>query len=262
MSEDLRETPVSADGAPGESGVSPTPAEIAVRSQATPAARWVFPTLALTLVAGVAIGLIIGWSLGRGASANDPAEPATSAPASPTTNSSTADDDIIFGTVEVSGDPFPIWGTADEQEIVGTPVPEITGHDFSGNAVAITNDGRAKIILLAAHWCPYCQETMPVLLDWYTTAELPDNVDVYSIIIWTNPDGANFPPSPWLESENWSIPVIVDDVQQTVADAIGVSGVPFWALVYTDGTLYQRGGGQLSAEALDEIALTLSEGPE
>ena len=38
--------------------------------------------------------------------------------------------------------------------------------DFEGDAVAITNDGRPKIILLFAHWCPHCQNEVPVVTEW------------------------------------------------------------------------------------------------
>ncbi len=239
-----------------------TPTGIVVgRPLKTPPPRWVLPTIMLTLVAGIAIGLVIGWSFGGDASTAPGVS--TTEPATPTTGGATSSvSPGAFGTVEVTGDPLPVQGTVNEDDVIGSAVPEVTGHDFSGNEVAITNDGRAKIILMVAHWCPYCQGEVPMVHDWYAAADLPDNVDVYSVIIWTDPTKDNFPPSAWLESESWDIPVIVDDEQQTVADAMGVGAVPFWVLVNPDGTLYDRGSGQLSADSLDQIALTLSQGPQ
>jgi thiol-disulfide isomerase/thioredoxin len=256
------DTPARKDAGSGAAGV------VVGRSQPTPPPGWVFPAIAVTLAAGIVIGLVIGWNLGNRSSPDaadstiPPAASTNPAPTStnPATTSTTADTAPAFGTVEVSGDPLPEYGAIDEDKVVGSAVPEITGHDFSGNAVSISNDGRAKIILLVAHWCPYCQGEVPIVHDWYAEADLPDNVDVYSIIVWTDPSRDNFPPSAWLESEGWTIPVIVDDEQNTAATAIGVSGVPFWVLVNADGTLYTRGSGQLDAEALDQIALELSEG--
>jgi len=58
-----------------------------------------------------------------------------------------------FADVSVSGSGLPDTpeqGVADTA--IGMVMPEIRGQDFDGNPVAITNDGRAKAILLLAHW--------------------------------------------------------------------------------------------------------------
>lgn len=58
-----------------------------------------------------------------------------------------------FADVSVSGNALP--GTPEQgaaDPAVGMVMPEIQGQDFDGTPVAITNDGRAKAILLLAHW--------------------------------------------------------------------------------------------------------------
>lgn len=58
-----------------------------------------------------------------------------------------------YASVSVSGGslpPYPRDGSGDPS--VGMPMPEVTGESFDGTPVSITNDGRAKVILLLAHW--------------------------------------------------------------------------------------------------------------
>ena len=58
-----------------------------------------------------------------------------------------------FADVTVTGTLLP--STPDEGATdtgVGMAMPEISGEDFEGNPVSITNDGRPKAIILLAHW--------------------------------------------------------------------------------------------------------------
>jgi hypothetical protein len=74
---------------------------------------------------------------------------------------------LIVATVSVGGDegmqqtadvtitgtalpPFPESEGADPA--VGMAMPELQGESFDGSPVAITADGRAKVILVLAHW--------------------------------------------------------------------------------------------------------------
>ncbi len=78
----------------------------------------------------------------------------------------------------------------------------------------------------------------------------------------TSADRVNYPPAPWLQAEEWNVPLIADDAADTAAAAFGLHAVPFWVLVHTDGTLAGRGSGAVPAEALTEIAGLLAQGPE
>ncbi len=59
---------------------------------------------------------------------------------------------IAYGEVEVTGSPIPRLPEDGADPALGSPMPEVVGADFAGNAVSIENDGRPKIILFLAHW--------------------------------------------------------------------------------------------------------------
>jgi thiol-disulfide isomerase/thioredoxin len=119
----------------------------------------------------------------------------------------------------------------------------------------MTDDGRPKIVLFVAHWCPYCQAEVPVVREWVAAGEVPDGVDVYSVSTLTEFGRANYPPRPWFEREEWNVPLIVDDAQETAAKAFGLNAVPFWVFIGADGTIAGRAaGGGISGAALTSVA--------
>jgi hypothetical protein len=63
-----------------------------------------------------------------------------------------ADEASVYGDVDVSGNDLPAFVAGSPDSAVGLAAPEIEGVDFDGNSVAITNDGRPKLILNLAHW--------------------------------------------------------------------------------------------------------------
>ena len=63
-----------------------------------------------------------------------------------------ADEASVYADVNVSGPDLPTFVEGSPDGAVGLAAPEIEGVDFEGNSVAITNDGRPKLILNLAHW--------------------------------------------------------------------------------------------------------------
>lgn len=61
------------------------------------------------------------------------------------------DEGVVFGDVSIEGD-LPTYTAGSADSAVGMALPEITGTDFDGNTVAITDDGRPKLLLNLAHW--------------------------------------------------------------------------------------------------------------
>ena len=57
-----------------------------------------------------------------------------------------------YADVSVSGAALPEFSQESADLAVGLPMPEVTGQSFDGTPVSITNDGRAKVILLLTHW--------------------------------------------------------------------------------------------------------------
>jgi thiol-disulfide isomerase/thioredoxin len=129
----------------------------------------------------------------------------------------------------------------------GSPVPTVVGADFESNPVSIDNNGKAKMIIFLAHWCPNCQAEVPEVTRWLAENEVPDNVEILSVATSITRGRDNFPPSDWLEDENWPVPVLLDSATSEVGVAYGVSLFPLWAMVGPDGNLIQRvsGAGQV-----------------
>lgn len=163
-----------------------------------------------------------------------------------------------YGDPAVSGESLPTLVDPAADPAVGSPAPELTGADFDGDPVAITDDGSAKIIVFLAHWCPVCQNEVPWATDWLESTELPDGVDFYSVATGIDPRADNYPPSEWLEREGWPAPVIVDDSSNTAAGAFGLNAYPFWVAVNADGTIFGRASGSLNPQVLDALVLSLS----
>jgi len=160
-----------------------------------------------------------------------------------------------YGTPEVSGDALlPLVANSTDGS-VGATIPSITGTDFNGQTVTIDPaNGTPKVILFLAHWCPHCQQEVPLVQEFLdANGGPPDGVEFLSVATSTDPSRPNFPPGAWLDREDWGQAVIVDDEAQTVASAFGLSAFPFWVVVGPDGTVLQRVAGGINIEALPAL---------
>ncbi len=137
---------------------------------------------------------------------------------------------------------------------LGLVVPPVSADEaYTGETVTIDPaDGTKRIWLIWAHWCPYCQEELPLMADWY-----PPNADRFPgselVTITTAIDPARDNPlDPYLEAEQFPFPVLRDDDDQLSA-RFGVSAFPFWVVTNGDGTVLFRTAGLLGEEQVDEM---------
>ena len=152
----------------------------------------------------------------------------------------------------VAGDPLPKFGDGADTA-VGMTAPVLEGFGFLGNEVT-TTPGTPMLLVFLAHWCPFCQKEVPVLVNWNNSGLVPDNLDVIAVTTGTDEAQPNFPPSVWLANEKWPElwPVLVDNKDQTAANTFGLAGYPFMVLIGEDGKVLWRNSGEISAEALTE----------
>ncbi len=148
--------------------------------------------------------------------------------------------------------------TAQDTTANGLTPPVLTGTDFEGNTVSISNDGRAKAVLFLAHWCSNCQEEVPRVQGWLDGGGGVEGVDLYSVTTAVRSTSGNYPPSAWLEREGWTLPVIRDDTQSSAHRAFGGGGFPYWVFLNSDGTVALRAAGQLQTEQLVGILESLN----
>jgi thiol-disulfide isomerase/thioredoxin len=169
------------------------------------------------------------------------------------------DESIGFGDPTVAGDPLPVYAAGTQDVAIGLTAPSVTGADWNGNPVSIEPNGNPKIILFLAHWCPHCQNEVPVVQDWVDAGNLPDDVELISVVTSTDRSLTNWPPQDWLEEEGWTSPSIMDDQIGTVAANYGMAGTPFYVVLDGENTNLGRVSGEIGTEGLNAlVALTRS----
>lgn len=154
--------------------------------------------------------------------------------------------------VTVEGEGLPPHGEGTDPA-VGQPAPTLEGRSFDGSPLTVGDDGRPKVLVFLAHWCPHCQAEVPRLADWLAENGLPSDVDVYAIATATDPRRPNYPPSAWLEREGFTVPTLADDEQGTAAEAFGLSSFPFFVAVDADGQVVARASGELTMEQWEDL---------
>ena len=170
------------------------------------------------------------------------------------------DESIGYGDPTVEGDPLPVYATGTQDVAIGLTAPTVTGADWEGNPVTIEPDGTAKIILFLAHWCPHCQNEVPVVQDWVDAGGLPEGVELISVVTSTDRSRTNWPPQDWLEEEGWTSPSVMDDQIGTVAANYGMAGTPFYVVLDGENTNLGRISGEIGVEGLNALAALAQSG--
>ncbi|MEL7208024.1 MAG: TlpA disulfide reductase family protein, partial [Actinomycetota bacterium] len=131
--------------------------------------------------------------------------------------------------------------------------PTLQATDFEGNVVTIGADGRPKAIYFLAHWCPHCQDEVPVIQQLIDDGAKPDALDVYAVSTAVDAGRGNYPPQSWLDGEGFEPVVVRDD--DTAAAFAGFGGSAFPYVVYLDGDhrVVARAAGNVGAEATTEL---------
>ncbi len=144
-------------------------------------------------------------------------------------------------------DPFVLGA---EDTAVGAAAPTLTGSSFDGSPVTV-EPGRPTLVIFLAHWCPHCQREVPVLVDWFASGSVPDELDIIGVATATDRSAPNYPPSAWLEEEGFPWPVMADTADQVAAAAMGLSGYPYFVVLDANGTVVQRASGEVETAVLD-----------
>jgi cytochrome c biogenesis protein CcmG/thiol:disulfide interchange protein DsbE len=213
--------------------------------------RWLIPGLVVVAIALAAVLAIVlpGASppSGGGSSSVPP-----SASGAGVSGSATAS-----GAPVITGASLPEFTNPTADPAVGMPAPEVRGSGFDGAPVAIEHDGRPKVVLFVAHWCPHCQREVPVVQAWVDSGAVPEGVDLISVATSIDPARPNYPPDAWFQREGWTVPVVVDPMN-SVANAYGLSAFPYWVFIGPDGTVKARAVGELPVTNIDTVIRTLT----
>jgi thiol-disulfide isomerase/thioredoxin len=200
--------------------------------------------IVLVVAAGVAIAAVLATRGG------DDDDSASTAPP-PAAGSGSVPGEIA---VTVEGAALPPLEDPANDAAIGSPAPALRGTDYQGNAVDIApGSGGPMMIVFLAHWCPHCNNEIPVLLEWRDSGQMPDDLQVFGVSTAVSEERPNYPPDEWLAEKGWDWPVLADDAELTAANAYGVTGFPFFTIVDADGNVAARGSGEYPIEALQAL---------
>jgi cytochrome c biogenesis protein CcmG, thiol:disulfide interchange protein DsbE len=153
--------------------------------------------------------------------------------------------------VTVNGTPLPRFVAP--PGATGQVTPELHGKSFGGAPVNVTHDGRPKVVLFVAHWCPHCQKEVPLIADYLQSNPLPAGVDLITVATSTSPDQPNYPPSAWLQSEGWKTPVMADSKDGAAGQAFGLSAFPYFVAVDASGKVVSQKTGEITTDEFSQL---------
>jgi thiol-disulfide isomerase/thioredoxin len=143
---------------------------------------------------------------------------------------------------------------------IGKPAPGLTGQGFDGKTVTFVADGKPRIMIFLAHWCPHCQATVPRLVKLAVQGKLAA-VEIDTVTTNTSKDLPNYPPSKWLKREKWPFkPVLADDAHAHALLAFGGDAFPFFVFIDASGKIVARASGELDPSSIAELARRLATG--
>ncbi len=145
-----------------------------------------------------------------------------------------------------------------EDPAVGQTPPVLEGFTFDGTPVKIDPaDGRAKVVIFVAHWCPHCQAEVPLIQTWIDEGNQPKNVDFYAVSTSVKRDQPNYPPSKWVIKEGFSPQVMLDNPAGSAAQAYGLPGFPYFVMMDSAGKVVQRASGEVPIDQFGTLVTAL-----
>jgi hypothetical protein len=230
------------------------PAAAAPNRRAT---RWIVAGVVVVIL----VAAVVAFAFGR--SKDDKVDTGAASPV-PAASGGVGSTSVAAGQALVQG-PVTVGGTAlaelpsrGADPAVGQPLPTLQGaNTLDGSPLQITNDGKAKLIFVVAHWCPHCQNEVPVIQKWIDGGGVPAGLELYAVSTAARPDAGNYPPAKWLTQEHWTVPTLADSADNRALNALGVSGFPFFVAVGRDGTVVARTSGEQPVEEIAALAARL-----
>ncbi len=150
------------------------------------------------------------------------------------------------GTTSIVATDLPRYPQSGQDTALGLKLSPLTGtHFYDGQTTTFDPaDGKARAWLVWAHWCPYCQQELPVVADWHENrADEYPNLELVSITTAMDDTAAN-PLVPYLEENQFTFPVLMDE-SGVLTRQLGVNAFPFWVFTGPDGTVVGRTAGLL-----------------
>ncbi|MCL1598001.1 MAG: TlpA family protein disulfide reductase, partial [Actinomycetia bacterium] len=155
---------------------------------------------------------------------------------------------------------LPRFAAGAQDTALGLVLPEISAIEaYSEETIAIDPaDGTKRVWLIWAHWCPYCQEELPMMADWYPpNADRFPNSELVTVTTAMDPARGN-PLDEYLADQQFPLPVLRDEDGKLSAQ-FGVSAFPFWVITNGDGTVLYRTAGLLGTDQVEQLFTQLEQ---
>jgi thiol-disulfide isomerase/thioredoxin len=155
---------------------------------------------------------------------------------------------------QVVAQDLPRYPDSGEDMAIGLSLGQVSGVWYADGTVHTIDpaDGTARAWLVWAHWCPHCQAELPDLDVWWpeNAARFAD-IDLATVTTAIDDSRGN-PLEQYLDAEQFSFPVIVDESGQ-VAAKFGTTAFPFWVVTDPNGKVVFRIAGELGIDTVEQI---------
>jgi thiol-disulfide isomerase/thioredoxin len=163
--------------------------------------------------------------------------------------------DDIAGPVSVTGADLPQLPQEGSDPLNGQGVasPVATALDLDGAEVTIGAPGQAQVLVFLAHWCPVCQQEVPVLVDLIDAGGVPADVELVAVLTGLDPSRPNWPPDVWLEREGFRGTIARDAQGDRLMRAFGLRAYPAWVVIDAEGRIVTRRTGLLPLVGIAQL---------
>jgi thiol-disulfide isomerase/thioredoxin len=166
-----------------------------------------------------------------------------------------------YGTPTITGKSLPQFEQTLNDPAVGMQAPVVKGQNFRGQPEEIAPNGKARFVVFLAHWCPHCNREAPRLADFLRTSGVPANVDLTIVPTGSNSNAPNWPPSQWVKDMGLgNVQTVVDDQQQSIAAAYGLTSYPYMVMLDAQGKVVARRAGEQANGFFDQAFSQLAAG--
>lgn len=158
-------------------------------------------------------------------------------------------------TAPVGTGALPAFESSQNDVAVGITLGAVSGPSYYDGGTNVSygpDDGVARVWLIWAHWCPFCQQELPGLATWWAdNEESLENVDLISVTTSIDPERGN-PLEGYLDELALPFPVIVDE-DLSLARQFGTTAFPYWIFTDQNGVVVGRAAGLLDITQVESI---------
>jgi cytochrome c biogenesis protein CcmG/thiol:disulfide interchange protein DsbE len=155
--------------------------------------------------------------------------------------------------VAVDGLALPPYDESSDPTAGVATSPVITARDLDDREVVLGAPGQAQVLVFLAHWCPVCDQELPVLRNVIESGNVPADVEIIAVLTGLDPGRPNWPPDVWLRNAGVNVVAVRDDVGDPLMRAFGLRAYPAWAVIDADGTIQARRQGLLTSVAITQL---------